>query len=171
MSKIKTDIIEPVGSTISISGNASMVSGTISANNATVGSLTATNGLSVTGGAIVYGDIEVYNGGFIRSGGLSVTGDVSASGNLRVGNFPSGNIAPLPSSAAGVGQFILLRGTTLDLPGDSSQTWAYFILLMLKIGDTSNDEFYPAAGVAVGGTRIGSAGGGRTWGGFAWRIS
>jgi hypothetical protein len=32
MSKIKTDIIEPVGSTISISGNASLVSGTISAN-------------------------------------------------------------------------------------------------------------------------------------------
>jgi hypothetical protein len=81
MSKIKTDIIEPVGSTISISGNASMANTTMAAVSISNG-VSVTGGMSVTGGAIVYGDIEVYNGGFIRSGGLSVTGNVSTSGKI-----------------------------------------------------------------------------------------
>lgn len=121
MSTIKTNIIEPLGTAITISGAAHFTSG-----NAVLGGLTATNqinangGLSVTGGATVYGDIEVYDGAFVRSGGLSVTGGASITGNIRVNASTLSIVGVAPSYTARAWASFDEAGTILNSGNVSS---------------------------------------------------
>ena len=154
MSKIKADIIEPLGTAITISGAAHFTSG-----NAVLGGLTATNNIVVQGNARVQNGITVSTNGInvsaggvnVSAGGMSVTGGIAGTlttaaqpnitslgtlTSLDVTNF-SGNVAPKPISSAGVGQFIIIdQNTAVTLPAGG--TWAWFAFLLLATGSTSN---------------------------------
>lgn len=102
---------------------------------------------------------------------LQVVGGVSVSGGITAGSFSAGNIAPLPTSSSGVGQFIALNpalSAAAVLP--SGGTWAYFIVLMIGTG-SSNYQGSVEAGVAAGGTTVGAANASYRWNGFCWRIT
>jgi hypothetical protein len=76
-------------------------------------------------------------------------------------------LAPLPKSAAGVGQWVAISAavsTAAVLPAGG--TWAYMIY-RFNAGVVASS----AAGVAAGGATIGAATGGQNWNGFAWRVS
>jgi hypothetical protein len=74
---------------------------------------------------------------------------------------------PLPTSSAGVGQFVLQSpalSAALVLPAGG--TWAYFGSLY-NSGVVAN----AAAGVGAGGATVGAAVAGQNWIAFVWRIS
>ena len=84
----------------------------------------------------------------------------------------TGGLAPLPQTAAGVGQWKAIfssgDGAAVALPANG--TWAYFIIRASSAtgGVTANASL---AGVAAGGTTVGAATAGQQWTGFCWRVT
>ena len=106
------------------------------------------------------------------SAALDVVGSVVISGGMTLGNFGGGNVAPLPTSSAGVGQFVNISNVaSYTLP--SGGNWLYYGLQYdQRTGISSNMNVYSTSGIAVGGTTIMTyAGLQYSWFGFAWRIS
>jgi hypothetical protein len=78
---------------------------------------------------------------------------------------------PTPTSVSGVGEFVVLnpaQNAAAVLPAGG--TWAYFAVLILGTG-SSNYAGNSIAGVAAGGTTVGSATSSYRWNGFCWRIA
>lgn len=105
-----------------------------------------------------------YNGnGF--SGWQPIVLSVNGAKPNYTGNVTISGKAPLPISAAGVGQWYKLTGNGV-LPAGGM--WAYFGFYTDSSGDVSGGA--STAGIAAGGTTV--IGGNTSWRhGFAWRIS
>lgn len=77
--------------------------------------------------------------------------------------------APLPTTSAGVGQFLAINpatGAAAVLPAGG--TWLYSIL---RTDNSTGGVTNGAHGIAAGGTTVGTGTAGQNWSGWAWRQS
>lgn len=99
--------------------------------------------------------------------GVTATGAaLIVAANAAAGRTAINAVVP-PTASAGLGQWTAIAsvvGGALVLPAGG--TWSYFAL-QVNSGVVANF----GAGVAAGGTSVGSAVAGQNWGGFAWRIA
>lgn len=161
MSKIKTDIIEPVGSTISISGNASLVSGTISA-------------VTISGyGTIPLGGIIMWSGNTVPNGWTLCDGRVvnglttpDLRGRFIVGvnttniTVPSGQSSPTITTSQPTYNLNAVGGSTASTVPPHAHTMESNIYQRINFFGSSEGPIHgfvqdPAAnnGVNVGGNR------------------
>ena len=79
-------------------------------------------------------------------------------------------VPAIPTGSSGAGQFVAIEGAAdaaVSLP--SGGTWAYWVASVINA--SAIWSAFRAAGVAAGGTQIGSAVTGNSWVGFAWRVA
>jgi hypothetical protein len=109
----------------------------------------------------------------------TITGADIATGTITAANIADGTITaakidppyrtPLPTTSAGVGQFVAISptfGGAYSLPAGG--TWAYFV------GQFHSDGrflFIWSANIVAGGTGLGTPGAKIAWVGWAWRIT
>ena len=97
----------------------------------------------------------------------------SALATIQASIPSTGNLAPLPQTAAGVGQWY----TTQPAPNaayilPAGGTWLYWICPINTTNGTWGGAGYSVTGgMAAGGTTVGAAGASLQWVGFCWRIA
>lgn len=138
-------------SIIDLSAGTGISIGASSISNSGVTSNVAGTGIGVSGAT---GAVTITNNGVtsaVAGNGISVSGATGAV-TITQANFPT--------TSTGIGQWVVMsitNGAGVTLP--ASGTWAYFVRGLT-----------PGAGVAAGGSSIGTAGATGTEG-FAWRIA
>jgi hypothetical protein len=112
------------------------------------------------------------------TGAVTGNANLDGSGNISIATTAAAATgAPMPTTAAGVGQFVALTASSGKVSLPTGGTWAYFIMYVLKqsSGDSSSTDNVKKAGIAAGGTVLTSetsySPSFSQIGGFAWRIA
>jgi hypothetical protein len=106
-------------------------------------------------------------GGFVGIGTTGPTVALDVSGAIKASVFSSGNIAPIPSTSAGIGNIVTIQATSgSNYTLSSGGTWFYWAFQW----DTSQVRDV-TSGIASGGSTVLTGTSGRAWYGFAWRIT
>jgi hypothetical protein len=112
---------------------------------------------------------------FTRAAGLPISATATGAALVAAADAAAArtviSVAALPTNAAGAGQvvgFATANATAYTLPSGGS--WLYFALNFNTTSGSQNPGSV-TAGVAAGGSTVGSAAANSYWTGFAWRIS
>jgi hypothetical protein len=112
---------------------------------------------------------------FTRAAGLPISATATGAALVAAADAAAArtviSVAALPTNAAGAGQvvsFATANATAYTLPSGGS--WLYFALNFNTTSGSQNPGSV-TAGVAAGGSTVGSAAANSYWTGFAWRIA